>query len=60
MRRHRRWQVLGDRVCRVTNDYLHDNRGASLWADFNTVSFPVQGNYVSGHDAEGLMHETSY
>ena len=56
---HPAGQVLGDRGCRVTNNYVHDNRGAGLWADSNNVSFP-QGNYLSGHDAEGLMHETSY
>ena len=45
---------------KVTNNYVHDNRGAGLWADSNNVGFLFQGNYVSGNDAEGVMYETSY
>ena len=51
------WATNG---ARVTNNYVHDNRGVGLWADTNNVGFLVQGNYVSGNDAEGIMYETSY
>ena len=44
----------------VTGNYVHDNRGAGLWADSNNVAFLFEGNYISGNDAEGIMYETSY
>jgi parallel beta-helix repeat protein len=45
---------------KVTNNYVHDNRGVGLWADSNNVGFRFEGNYISGNDAEGIMYETSY
>jgi hypothetical protein len=51
------WETNG---ARVTNNYVHDNRGVGLWADSNNVGFLFQGNYVAGNDAEGIMYETSY
>ena len=44
----------------VTGNYVHDNRGAGLWADSNNVGFLFEKNYIEGNDAEGLMYETSY
>ena len=44
----------------VTGNYVHDNRGAGLWADSNNVGFLFEQNYIEGNDAEGLMYETSY
>ena len=45
---------------KVTDNYVHDNRGVGLWADSNNVGFRFEGNYISGNDAEGIMYETSY
>jgi hypothetical protein len=45
---------------KVTNNYVHDNRGVGLWADSNNVGFHFEGNYISGNDAEGIMYEASY
>ena len=51
------WETNG---ARVTDNYVHDNRGVGLWADSNNVGFRFAGNYISGNDAEGIMYETSY
>ena len=39
VRLHRRRQVLGDQRRKVTDNYVHDNRGVGLWADSNNVGF---------------------
>jgi hypothetical protein len=51
------WATRG---AKITNNYIHDNRGVGLWADSNNVGFHFEGNYISGNDAEGIMYETSY
>ena len=51
------WATSG---AKVTNNYVHDNRGVGLWADSNNVGFRFEGNYIAGNDAEGIMYETSY
>jgi hypothetical protein len=51
------WETNG---ARITNNYVHDNKGVGLWADSNNVGFRFAGNYISGNDAEGIMYETSY
>ena len=51
------WETNG---AKVTDNYVHDNRGVGLWADSNNVGFRFAGNYISGNDAEGIMYETSY
>ena len=51
------WETDG---AKVTNNYVHDNKGVGLWADSNNVGFRFEGNYISGNDAEGIMYETSY
>jgi nitrous oxidase accessory protein NosD len=51
------WETNG---ARVTDNYVHGNRGVGLWADSNNVGFRFAGNYISGNDAEGIMYETSY
>jgi phage-related protein len=45
---------------KVTDNYVHDNRGVGLWADSNNAGFRFEGNYISDNDAEGIMYETSY
>ena len=51
------WETSG---ARITDNYVHDNRGVGLWADSNNVGFRIEGNYISGNDSEGIMYETSY
>ena len=51
------WATNG---AQVTDNYVHDNRGAGLWADSNNVGFRFEGNYISGNHGEGIMYETSY
>ena len=51
------WETNG---ARVTDNYVHDNKGVGIWADSNNVGFRFAGNYISGNDAEGIMYETSY
>ncbi len=50
----------GRPTARITDNYVHDNRGVGLWADSNNVGFRFEGNYISANDAEGIMYETSY
>jgi hypothetical protein len=51
------WETNG---AKITDNYVHDNKGVGLWADSNNVGFRFAGNYISGNDAEGIMYETSY
>ena len=51
------WETNG---AKITNNYVHDNKGVGLWADSNNVGFRFEGNYISDNDAEGIMYETSY
>ena len=51
------WETNG---AKITDNYIHDNKGVGLWADSNNVGFRFAGNYISGNDAEGIMYETSY
>ncbi|MGW6198387.1 right-handed parallel beta-helix repeat-containing protein [Kribbella sp. NPDC055110] len=44
----------------VRNNWVHDNKGAGLWADTNNVGFLFEGNYIEGNDSEGLIYEASY
>jgi parallel beta-helix repeat protein len=44
----------------VTNNWVHDNKGAGLWADTNSVGFLFENNYLSGNSAQGIIYETSY
>lgn len=44
----------------VVNNWVHDNKSVGLWADNNNSGFLIQGNYVEGNAAEGLVYETSY
>lgn len=51
------WEVA---AAVVRNNWVHDNKGAGLWADTNNVGFAFEGNYISDNDAEGILYETSY
>ena len=51
------WDVKG---ARITNNWIHDNRGPGLWADTNDIDFLIEGNYIDGNDGEGIWYEISY
>ena len=51
------WDVRG---ARITNNWIHDNRGPGLWADTNNIDFLIEGNLIENNDAEGIFYETSY
>ena len=51
------WEVTG---AIVRSNWIHDNHSAGLWADTNNTSFAIEGNYISGNLAEGVVYETSY
>ncbi len=45
---------------KITNNWVHNNKGVGVWADTNNVSFLFEGNYINENDAEGITYETSY
>lgn len=51
------WAVNG---ADVRNNWVHDNRGAGLWADTNNNDFLIEGNLIEDNDAEAIFYETSY
>ncbi|MFE6685739.1 right-handed parallel beta-helix repeat-containing protein [Streptomyces sp. NPDC057743] len=44
----------------VHGNWVHDNRGAGLWADTNNNDFRIEGNLIEGNDGAALIYETSY
>ncbi len=51
------WAVDG---ADVRDNWVHDNRGAGLWADTNNNDFLFEHNLIENNDAEALFYETSY
>jgi hypothetical protein len=51
------WETTGGVV---TDNWVHDNRGTGIWADFNNVNFLFENNYIEGNDGTGLFYEVSY
>ncbi|MQA03041.1 MAG: right-handed parallel beta-helix repeat-containing protein [Streptosporangiales bacterium] len=51
------WEVTG---ADVRANWVHDNRGAGLWADTNNAGFTIERNYIAHNDAEGVFYEASY
>lgn len=51
------WEVTG---AVVRANWVHDNHSPGLWADTNNTGFVIEGNYLSGNLAEGIIYETSY
>ncbi|MFJ2742912.1 right-handed parallel beta-helix repeat-containing protein [Streptomyces sp. NPDC087440] len=51
------WAVNG---ADVRGNWVHDNRGAGLWADNNNNDFLFENNVIEANDGAGLMYETSY
>ncbi|MFI1825683.1 right-handed parallel beta-helix repeat-containing protein [Streptomyces sp. NPDC020412] len=51
------WAVNGADVRR---NWVHDNRGAGLWADTNNNDFRFEDNLIEANDGAALIYETSY
>jgi hypothetical protein len=51
------WAVNG---ADIRGNWVHDNRGAGLWADNNNNDFLFENNVLEANDGTGLMYETSY
>ncbi|MGH3933159.1 MAG: right-handed parallel beta-helix repeat-containing protein, partial [Pseudonocardiaceae bacterium] len=44
----------------VTNNWVHDNRGAGLWLDNNNAGFIIEGNYIENNDSHAIVMEAGY
>jgi len=44
----------------VRNNWVHDNRGAGLWADTNNNDFLIENNVIEGNDGPAIFYEISY
>ncbi|MFF3944528.1 right-handed parallel beta-helix repeat-containing protein [Streptomyces sp. NPDC001902] len=51
------WAVNG---AEVRGNWVHDNRGAGLWADNNNNDFRIENNVLEANDGAALIYETSY
>nr|WP_323445502.1 right-handed parallel beta-helix repeat-containing protein [Streptomyces sp. YSPA8] len=51
------WEVDG---ADVRGNWVHDNRGAGLWADTNNNDFRIEDNVLEANDGAALIYETSY
>lgn len=51
------WAVDG---AEIRGNWVHDNRGAGLWADNNNNDFLIEDNLLEANDGAALMYETSY
>jgi hypothetical protein len=51
------WAVDG---ADVRGNWVHDNRGAGLWADNNNNDFRIEHNVLEDNDGAALIYETSY
>lgn len=51
------WAVNG---ADIRSNWIHDNRGAGLWADTNDNDFLIEGNLIEKNDAEAIFYEISY
>lgn len=51
------WAVNG---ADIRSTWVHDNRGAGLWADTNNNDFLIENNLIENNDAEAVFYETSY
>nr|WP_180218788.1 right-handed parallel beta-helix repeat-containing protein [Streptomyces albus] len=51
------WAVDG---ADVRGNWVHDNRGAGLWADTNNNDFRIEENVLDANDGAALIYETSY
>jgi hypothetical protein len=44
----------------VSNNYIHDNHGVGIWADFNNRGVLIENNWIENNDAHGIEYEISY
>jgi parallel beta helix pectate lyase-like protein/Big-like domain-containing protein len=44
----------------ITNNWVHENIGTGIWADFNNTDFLFEGNYIEENDGVGIFYEISY
>lgn len=44
----------------IRGNWVHDNRGAGLWADTNNNDFLIERNVIEDNDATAIFYETSY
>ncbi|GHC83624.1 right-handed parallel beta-helix repeat-containing protein [Streptomyces flavofungini] len=51
------WAVNG---AEIRGNWVHDNRGAGLWADNNNNDFRIEDNVIEANDGVAVMYETSY
>jgi len=51
------WAVNG---ADIRSTWVHDNRGAGLWADTNNNDFLIENNLIENNDSEAVFYETSY
>ncbi|MEU1601230.1 right-handed parallel beta-helix repeat-containing protein [Streptomyces sp. NPDC005708] len=51
------WAVNG---ADIRGNWVHDNRGAGLWADTNNNDFLIEDNVIEANDGAALIYEISY
>ncbi|POX60770.1 hypothetical protein C3492_25805 [Streptomyces sp. Ru62] len=51
------WAVDG---AEVRGNWVHDNRGAGLWADTDNNDFRIEDNLIEKNDGAALIYEISY
>ena len=51
------WATTG---ATITGNWVHDNRGTGIWADYNNSTFDIENNYIEENDGTGLFYEVSY
>ncbi len=44
----------------VTNNWVHNNRGAGLWLDNNNRGFVIENNYIENNDSQAIFVESGY
>ncbi len=44
----------------ISSNYVHDNHGVGIWADFNNRGFLIENNWIENNDAHGIEYEISY
>ncbi len=59
------WEAGGSKFWETTDllvksNFVHDNRGAGLWSDYNNVGTVYDTNTVTNNLRDGIKHEISY
>jgi hypothetical protein len=45
---------------KFTNNWVHDNLGVGVWADYNNIEILFEGNYIADNHDVGIFYEISY